>query len=122
MSVDVSVLSKIKQMGLFNPEFYLSHYPVTTARGSDDYDEYYSELLEHYMESGWIDGFDPSEKFSTSDYICNYRNEENVEGNPLLHYVQDGVKKNCIRFIEPVITKIVLVRNNSLLYEFVFFF
>ena len=69
--VDVSVLSKIKQMGLFNPEFYLSHYPVTTARGSDDYDEYYSELLEHYLESGWIDGFDPSEKFSTSDYICN---------------------------------------------------
>ena len=96
MSVDVSVLSKIKQMGLFNPEFYLSHYPVTTARGSDDYDEYYSELLEHYLESGWIDGFDPSEKFSTSDYICNYGNEENVEGNPLLHYVQDGVKKNLL--------------------------
>ena len=96
MSVDVSVLSKIKQMGLFNPEFYLSHYPVTTARGSDDYDKYYSELLEHYLESGWIDGFDPSEKFSTSDYICNYGNEENVEGNPLLHYVQDGVKKNLL--------------------------
>ena len=96
MSVDVSVLRKIKQMGLFNPEFYLSHYPVTAARGSDDYDEYYSELLEHYLESGWIDGFDPSEKFSTSDYICNYGNEENVEGNPLLHYVQDGVKKNLL--------------------------
>ena len=96
MSVDVSVLSKIKQMGLFNPEFYLSHYPVTTVRGSDDCDEYYSELLEHYLESGWIDGFDPSEKFLTSDYICNYGNEENVEGNPLLHYVQDGVKKNLL--------------------------
>ena len=43
MSVDVSVLRKIKQMGLFNPEFYLSHYPVTIARGIDYYDEYYSE-------------------------------------------------------------------------------
>jgi glycosyltransferase involved in cell wall biosynthesis len=95
MSVNVSVLSKIKQMGLFDPEFYLSHYPVTNESKTGDSDEY-SELLEHYLEIGWIEGFDPSEKFSTSDYICNYGNEEKVEGNPLLHFVQYGVKKNLL--------------------------
>ena len=95
MSVDVSVLNKIKQMGLFDPKFYSNHYPVTTRHTGDGSDEY-SELLEHYLEVGWSEGFDPSEIFSTSDYICNYGKDEKVDGNPLLHYVQNGIEKKLL--------------------------
>lgn len=50
--------------------------------------------LKHYLEYGWKQGFDPSEKFSTSCYLSTYADVKAAGCNPLIHYVEYGIDEN----------------------------
>lgn len=52
--------------------------------------------LLHYLQQGWRDGLDPSDRFSTSAYLELYPDVAQEGVNPLLHYVSFGVNENRI--------------------------
>lgn len=50
--------------------------------------------LDHYLESGWREGLDPSMEFSTQGYLDLYPDVAEAGINPLLHYVLSGRFEN----------------------------
>jgi hypothetical protein len=68
--------------GEFDPDHYLAVYPDVQAAGLDP--------LEHYVQSGWREGRDPSTEFSTSYYLSANPDVAAVEINPFAHYVLAG--------------------------------
>lgn len=58
----------------------------TTSIGKNK--EYWSkeDAAEHYLKKGWKMGFDPSEKFSTKEYLMINPDVKRAEENPLHHY------------------------------------
>lgn len=50
--------------------------------------------LEHYLNSGWREGLDPSAEFSTQGYLDLYPDVAEAGINPLLHYVLHGRFEN----------------------------
>src|SRR5829696_9344264 len=66
---------------VFDPEFYLATYgPSLGGR----------EPLEHYLDTGWQQRFDPSPMFSTGWYLDHYVAEGNAPVEPLSHYLTGG--------------------------------
>ena len=49
--------------------------------------------LRHYLESGWLDGLDPSVDFSTRQYLMAYRDVADYGINPLAHFCISGIKE-----------------------------
>lgn len=71
-----------RRTGLFDPGFYLRTNPDVAAAGLDPW--------WHYLESGWREGRDPAEQFSTSGYL-ELHPDIAAEGlNPLAHYLRRG--------------------------------
>lgn len=52
--------------------------------------------LDHYLLTGWREGFDPSARFSTEAYLTLYQDVAEEGINPLLHYVLFGVNENRV--------------------------
>ena len=69
--------------GLFDRKWYLKHNPDVAAAGVDP--------LQHYLEIGWKEGRNPSEKFNTKDYLIFNTDVKDAGVNPLVHYVNFGI-------------------------------
>lgn len=75
----------IKKSGLFDPVYYLiNNLDVCVA----DIDP-----LQHYVKFGWMEGRDPSEKFSTRFYLESNPDVKMSGMNPLVHYIMYGAKE-----------------------------
>jgi GT2 family glycosyltransferase/2-polyprenyl-3-methyl-5-hydroxy-6-metoxy-1,4-benzoquinol methylase len=72
----------ICRSGLFDIGWYLYSHPEVEALGSDP--------IEHYLQTGWHQGFDPMPLFSTVWYCDRNLDVRTAGVNPLLHYIQHG--------------------------------
>jgi hypothetical protein len=75
----------LKQSGLFDPQWYLSHYPDVASAGVDP--------VEHYLRFGAAEGRNPSPRFDTRYYLHSNPDVAAAGVNPLLHYIQFGVSE-----------------------------
>ncbi|MET0293955.1 MAG: hypothetical protein ABW042_02985, partial [Phenylobacterium sp.] len=66
----------------FDRDHYLDLYADIREAGQDP--------LEHYLQSGWREGRDPSPQFSTRHYLETYPEVAESGANPLHHYVTIG--------------------------------
>ena len=64
----------------FDAGFYLASNPDVAAAGVDP--------LEHFLLTGWLEGRDPTARFSVRDYLDAHPDVENV--NPFAHYLLVG--------------------------------
>ena len=69
--------------GLFNAAYYAAACGAALPPDADP--------LEHYCETGWRDGFDPSARFSTMGYLAANPDVVRSGSNPLLHYIEHGM-------------------------------
>ena len=86
----------INQSGMFDENWYLTQYPDVAESGMDP--------LQHYLEIGWRENKNPSEKFETLFYLKNNPDVLRSGVNPLRHYVLFG--KNEDRICLPPYKKI----------------
>lgn len=76
----------IKNSLYFNAEWYSKKYDIPKD---------YAEI--HYLQKGYLLGYNPSEKFDTKLYLSFYDDVKKSNLNPLLHYELFGKKDN--RFV-----------------------
>jgi glycosyltransferase involved in cell wall biosynthesis len=69
----------ISSSELFNETWYSKKYSVPKK-----------ESAAHYLYEGWLEGNDPSENFSTNDYILFHPDIRKANKNPLLHFLLHG--------------------------------
>lgn len=74
---DLTVLAEV-----FDAAYYLAVNPDVAATGMDP--------LRHFAVTGWLEGRDPSPRFSVSDYLADNPDVAASGVNPLLHYVRAG--------------------------------
>ena len=72
----------ILRSGLFDPEFYLQHYPDLRDAGID--------ALDHYVRSGEAEGRVPNPVFQPAEYRDMNMSEADRTRNALEHYVTEG--------------------------------
>ena len=72
----------IYKSGLFDEKWYLKQYPEVAETGM--------EPLQHYLEIGWKESKNPSEKFDTIFYLKNNPDILRAGVSPLKHYVLFG--------------------------------
>jgi hypothetical protein len=75
------IYRRIEKSELFDREYYLSTYPVVKETGLDP--------LQHYLNHGWKEGFNPSRNFNTAEYLLKYPDLASNDLNPLVHYLQN---------------------------------
>lgn len=79
---------KIKELNLFDEEFYLNKYPqIKNSKLSS---------LDHYIYHGYKEGKRPSNKFDVKFYLKKYPDVKKSRINPLIHYALYGYKENRI--------------------------
>lgn len=66
----------------FDQEFYLSQVDRRSLNGLDP--------VLHYLRSGWRNGLDPADWFSTSNYLALYPDVRAADCDPLLHFIEYG--------------------------------
>ncbi len=101
-------IKKIKELGLFDEDYYLNNYENQLSDNQD--------LLLHYIDYGYKEGKNPSKDFDTLFYLVKY---PDVAGwNPLVHYAIHG--RNEHRFaslnmeLEYVKKGIIEIKNQNL--------
>ena len=72
----------IKKSGLFDEDYY--HRMYEDVKGTN------LEAIKHYIELGWKEGKNPSDKFDTKYYLDTYKDVRDANVNPLLHYIKHG--------------------------------
>ncbi len=72
----------IKSSRFFDKKWYLAKYP--------DAKDFKGSAEEHYLALGWRLGYDPSEYFSTEEYLKINRDVDIAGVNPLVHYLTRG--------------------------------
>lgn len=82
----------IKRSGLFDPTYYLLNNPDVRQADVDP--------LTHFIEHGWREGRNPSQKFYTNYYLEMYEDVKIASINPLVHYLEFGKKEG--RRTQPV--------------------
>lgn len=76
---------KIKQLDLFDEDFYLKKYPnIKNAKISP---------LNHYLYHGFKENKQPGKLFDNNYYLKKYKDVKNSGENPLVHYVLHGRKE-----------------------------
>lgn len=78
----------ISNSSLFDKKWYLSQYPEIGKVNP----------VKHYLEKGWREGKNPSEKFSTNKYLYAYPDVQDRNMNPLEHYLFHGKKRGRLCF------------------------
>jgi len=99
MSLSISDHQLIKKSGLFDPVYYLMNNPDVRAADIDP--------LRHFMNFGWKEGRNPSDKFDTSFYLDSNPDVRQTGENPLIHYIKYGAKEGrralpSERFVPPM--------------------
>lgn len=74
----------------FDKDWYLKQYPEVQQEHIDP--------VRHYIERGWKEGKNPSEKFDTNKYLFSYPDIRRSNKNPLKHYLRCGKKEGRICF------------------------
>jgi len=99
-------LALIQASGLFDPGWYLEHYPDVINSRMDP--------ARHYLLFGGFEGRDPGPNFSSSWYLDQYADVKTAGINPLVHYMQYG--KSEMRAASPQIhnTSEEFVKESSL--------
>lgn len=77
------VYDLVLRSDLFDSDYYLKKYSDVADSGADP--------VSHYIEFGWREGRDPSEKFSTEGYLQIHSDVKKSDLNPLCHYLESGV-------------------------------
>jgi O-antigen biosynthesis protein len=67
---------------LFSAEYYMSHYPDLVGS--------VTEPFRHFLEHGWKEHRNPSERFDTAFYLSSNPDVNNAGICPLLHFVAHG--------------------------------
>lgn len=68
----------------FDEEFYLAQNPDVEDKSA----------LQHYVELGWKNGFDPCDWFSVTDYLAVNSDVEKEQTEPFYHYLTLGKQEN----------------------------
>ena len=66
----------------FDPDFYAQMYPSTAGL---------ADLFDHYRTVGWLEGRDPSARFSNRKYLEFHKDVHGTGQEPLYHFVRFGV-------------------------------
>lgn len=74
----------------FDPEYYVAAHPDVLNSGIT--------ALNHYLEIGWKDGWDPSPGFSTNGYLAANPDVAAEGHNPLVHFVMVGLAQGRVGF------------------------
>lgn len=91
-SINTEAYHKIKEMNLFDEDFYRNH---------EGYSGKLDPLL-HYIYIGYEDGKNPCKIFN-SDYYMNYYDSVKESGlNPLVHFVMYGLYEGKVKIREDV--------------------
>lgn len=85
-------LALISSSPLFDPNWYLAHYPDVAATGMDP--------ALHFVLRGGAEGRDPGASFDAKEYLARYPDVAASGASPLLHYLESGSKEG--RAIVPV--------------------
>jgi FMN phosphatase YigB (HAD superfamily) len=72
----------IQRSGYFDPGYYQSHYPDFSITDPNP--------LSHFINIGWKENFNPSEKFDTGFYLKMNPDVKQMGENPLAHYLRHG--------------------------------
>ena len=72
--------------GLFNTDWYLAQNPDVVAAKVNP--------LQHFLESGWKEGRDPSPFFNTNWYLAQNLDVAAAKVNPLQHFLESGWKES----------------------------
>lgn len=73
-------IDTIRTSLLFNEKWYREKYELGE----------YCDVAEHYLLQGWKEGKNPSDLFSTDEYLAMYPEVGQAGINPLLHFEQEG--------------------------------
>ena len=76
----------IWRSGLFDKRYYLQNYPDVRRADVDP--------LTYFIEHGWKEGRNPSQKFDTKYYLETYPDVQEAGVNPLIHYLRHGKKES----------------------------
>jgi hypothetical protein len=79
---EFSELVLIQMSGLFNENWYLSHYPDVAATNI--------EPIKHYLQFGGFEDRNPGPDFDSRWYLQKYPDVQQAKYNPLTHYVRYG--------------------------------
>lgn len=85
---NVLVIHKIKKSGLFDTKYYLRH--------NLDVKKSKMNPVEHYLNYGWRECRNPSEKFNTLAYLNDNPDVKSANICPLVHYVNWGIKEGRV--------------------------
>lgn len=77
----VSQINTIAESGFFDEQWYRQQYPDSLNTPS---------AIEHYLNTGAKNRYNPSPKFDTNWYLNMYPDVANGDVNPLLHYILHG--------------------------------
>ncbi len=69
----------------FDTEFYLEQNPEVAETGIDP--------VVHFLTIGWLEGRDPTPKFSVRHYLRHNKDIRKAGANPFVHYLQRGHKE-----------------------------
>lgn len=97
----------LARSGLFDPAFYLEHYPEVSESGLDP--------LLHYVRHGAAEGRRACSLFDPEYYLRRYPDVA-VAGNPLLHFVRTGADEG--RWPNPLFNTRYYLRNNPTVERF----
>ena len=78
---------------LFDRGYYLAHNPDVAAAGVDPY--------QHYMQSGWKEGRNPSASFDTNSYLAAHPEVKAAGTNPLLAFEAVNKAEDAVTFGVP---------------------
>ncbi len=78
----MNAIERIANSGLFDEHWYREHYPEVANSSLS--------AIEHYLELGAEQGYNPSQVFDTRWYINTYPDVAQCAINPLIHYIMHG--------------------------------
>ena len=84
---------RLLRSGLFDAKFYCATYPAAMSGAPTDGAKSELAAAEHYLKSGFCQGFRPNALFDTRWYLDRYEDVRRSGVNPLLHYLLDGARE-----------------------------
>ena len=80
---------QLVRSGLFDAAWYVREYPEAAKNGRAP--------VEHYLEEGYLRGFQPNPLFDTRWYLQRYEDVRRAGINPLVHYLENGYREGRIQ-------------------------
>lgn len=78
----------LAQTEYFDEKWYLEQYPEAAKSGMTP--------IRHYLQTGWLRGWNPSPDFDTLFYLQEYPVAGILKLNPLVHFLETGIRDNFL--------------------------